>query len=64
MIMPETTVRSKIRRQIAKNGEEELLASMTTAAVVAVATTGVVSLILGVLLEGAMKRILNVVKGL
>ena len=37
---------------------------MTTAAAAAVATTGVVSIILGVLLKGAMKRLLNVVKSL
>lgn len=37
---------------------------MTTAAAAAVATTGVVSIIFGVLLKGAMKRLLNVVKSL
>ena len=65
MIWPETTVKSKIKRQIPKNGsEEELVESMTTAAAVAVATTGVLSVILGVVLKGAMKRLLNVVKSL
>ena len=37
---------------------------MTTAAAAAVATTGVVSVILGILQKGAMKRLLNVVKSL
>lgn len=65
LILPETTVKTKIKRQIEKGGgEEELVASMTTAAAAAVATTGVVSIILGVLLKGAMKRLLNVVKSL
>ena len=44
--------------------EQELVDSMTVVAVAAVATTGVVSIISGVLLKGALRKILNIVKSL
>lgn len=63
MVHPQTVIKSKIKRQIA-GADQELVESLTSATAAAVTTTGIVSVIFGFVLKGAMRRLLKVVKSL